>query len=301
MVARRRNPVVPRRTVRVGGCPVQTTVTARPAVVRRWLHTTLWLNRRRLHTFAAGGGGGGGLTVGLGVQWRTPFRKLPAGVEPRPGTLQLCVGNRCLVFQLARAGAAPRILRRFLADARVTFAGYYVASDCRKLRAHHGLEVASTLELCGGGGGGGTRRTSMADLAGKLLGIRRHGVAEKSMRLGRSRWDAAKLSWEQVRYAATDAYVSCRLGVHLRRGAAVHVADHQDDDESEADYYSDDDVRSTASDQEGSEEPEYLQQRQGGWGRFVGPVERVSGGGGGQREDWEDDHVYDSMCSAVYY
>jgi hypothetical protein len=199
------------------------------------------------------------------------------------------------------ARASRRILRRFLlADARATFAGYYVASHCRKLRAHHGLEVASTLELCGAGGG--TRRTSMADLAEKLLGVRRHGVAEKSMRLGRSRWDGAKLSREQVRYAATDAYVSCRLGVHLRRrrGAAVHVADHQDDDESEADYYSD--VRSTASDQEGSEEPEYLQQRQGGWGRFVGLVERVSGGGGGgQREDWEDDHVYDSMCSAAYY
>jgi hypothetical protein len=55
--------------------------------------------------------------------------------EPRPGTLQLCAGNSCLV------------------DARVTFAAYNVASDCRKLRAHHGIEVASTLELRSAGVG----------------------------------------------------------------------------------------------------------------------------------------------------
>lgn len=246
MVARR-NPVVPRRTVRVDGCPVQTTVTTRPAVARRWLYTTLWRQRRRLH---------------------------PAGVEPRPGTLQLCCGNRCLVFQLARVGGAvPQILRRFLADARVTFAGYYVASDCRKLRAHHGLEVESTLELCGAGGG--TGRPSMASMARRLLGIR-HGV-EKPMKLSRSRWDGAKLSREQVRYAAADAYISCRLGVHLRCRAAVHVADQ--DDESEVEYSDDDE--------------------HGGWGRFSGFLERVSG----DQQDWEasvDDHVYDSMCSVVY-
>jgi hypothetical protein len=37
------------------------------------------------------------------------------------------VGDHCLIIQLARVGgggAVPRILRRFLADARVTFAGY---------------------------------------------------------------------------------------------------------------------------------------------------------------------------------
>jgi hypothetical protein len=167
----------------------------------------------------------------------------------------------------------PQILRRFLADARVTFAGYYVASDCRKLRAHHGLEVESTLELCGAGGG--TGRPSMASMARRLLGIR-HGV-EKPMKLSRSRWDGAKLSREQVRYAAADAYISCRLGVHLRCRAAVHVADQ--DDESEVEYSDDDE--------------------HGGWGRFSGFLERVSG----DQQDWEasvDDHVYDSMCSVVY-
>jgi hypothetical protein len=69
-----------------------------------------------------------------------------------------------VVFQIARAGGAvPRILRRFLADDRVAFAAYYVKSDCWKLRAHHGLKVAST-ELCGAAG-----TDSRADMADRLL------------------------------------------------------------------------------------------------------------------------------------
>jgi hypothetical protein len=65
--------------------------------------------------------------------------------------------------------------------------------------------------------------------------------------------------------------------VHLRCRAAVHVADQ--DDESEVEYSDDDE--------------------HGGWGRFSGFLERVSG----DQQDWEasvDDHVYDSMCSVVY-
>ncbi|CAL5077523.1 unnamed protein product [Urochloa decumbens] len=296
MVARR-NPAVPRRTVHVAGCPVQTTVTARPAVARRWVYTTLWRERRRLHSSSASGGGG--LTVGLGVQWTPPpYRtRLPAGAEPRPGTLQLCVGNRCLVFQLARAGAgaAPQILRRFLSDGRVTFAGYYVASDCRKLRAHHGLEVETTLELCSAGGG--AKRESLAALAERLLGIR-HGV-EKSAAAGRSRWDGPKLSRKQVRYAVVDAYLSCRLGVHLRRRAAVMAVDRE---ESESEYYysdeDDDGFRYTASREEEApeeEEGDYDEHRRD-WDGFLG-------GNGRRDDDWDDaavdDHLYDSVFACA--
>ena len=125
MVARGRNTAVPIRTLHVGGYPVVTTVTARPGVVRRWLYTTLWRQRQNLHSAA-------GLTVGLGMHWTPPFRKLPGGAEPWPGTLQLYAGNRCLIYQIARAGGmVPKILRRFLADARITFAVYGVVSDCR--------------------------------------------------------------------------------------------------------------------------------------------------------------------------
>nr|CAB3451686.1 unnamed protein product [Digitaria exilis]CAB3451694.1 unnamed protein product [Digitaria exilis] len=290
MVARR-NPVMPkRRVVRVGGCRVQTTVTSRPAVVRRWLYVTLWLNRRRIHS--------GGLTVGMGVQWTPQFRlrrsrRLPAGAEPRPGTLQLCVGNRCLVFQIARAGGAgapPQILRRFLADGRVTFAIYRVESDRRKLRAHHGMEVESAMELQGAGGLG---NWSMKTMAEKLLGIR-SGV-EKPEAVMTSRWDGPTLSREQVRYAAVDAYISCRLGVQLRRWAAAAVARarrqvclaeyYSCDDESEGGYNSenDDDAQSEAS-----SEPDYYY--------------RGGGGGGGWDDDraGDDDQLYDSICSSVY-
>ncbi|KAG2607425.1 Werner Syndrome-like exonuclease [Panicum virgatum] len=221
MVARRL--AVPRRTVRVAGHAVRTTVTARPAVARRWVHTALWRQRRAIHS-------AGGLTVGLGVQWTPPVRKLPAGAEPRPGTLQLCTGDYCLVFQVAQAGTVPRILRRFLADARILFAAYNVGSDCRKLYAHHRLVVRSPFELRGAAGMG---RASLVEMAARLLGMR--GVA-KPPEIGASKWDGPKLSREQVRYAAVDAHISCRLGVYLR-------AESESSSETE---YSDDDAGSAS-------------------------------------------------------
>ncbi|CAL5039578.1 unnamed protein product [Urochloa decumbens] len=221
---------VPRHIVRVAGHAIHTTVTAHPAVARRWLHTAVWRHGRALRSAS-------GLTVGLGVQWTPPFRRLPAGVEPRPGTLQLCAGSYCLLFQIARAGGAvPRILRRFLAHARVTFVGYNVRSDCRKLRAHHGLQVASALELRGAAASVGGN-ASLSDMAETLLGMR--GV-EKS-RVATGEWDGERLSRKQVTYASVDAYVSCCLGVYLRRRRAMASQ------ESESEYTDDDDTESMSS------------------------------------------------------
>ncbi|KAL6647649.1 hypothetical protein ACP70R_015086 [Stipagrostis hirtigluma subsp. patula] len=204
------------RTVHVGGDAVQTTVTSRGDVVRQWVQTTWWRLRRR---------SGGDRVVGMGVQWHPLSRALPAGAEPRPCTLQLCAGNRCLVFQVGQAGAIPAVLRRFLADGGVTFAGYNVAYDCRVLRAHHGLVVASTLELHGAWGMG---NASMARMAERLLGITGE---EKDREVRRSRWGVRKLSMEQVRYACVDAYLSCRLGEHIRAGdRASEMTDDEEDD-----------------------------------------------------------------------
>src|SRR4051812_13488427 len=115
-----------RRTqeVHVAGRSVLATVTAHPGVARRWMHTARWRNGGYLRSRA-------GLVVGMGVQWTAPFRRLPDGSEPRPATLQLCYGRRCLVFQIGRAGRVPRFLRRFMEDPRVDFVGYNIQSDCR--------------------------------------------------------------------------------------------------------------------------------------------------------------------------
>ncbi|KQJ96004.1 uncharacterized protein LOC104584089 [Brachypodium distachyon] len=214
--------------VRVAG---RGTVTVTPAVARCWVYTTLWRGRRRLHS-------GMGLTVGLGVQWTPPFldssssddESEPDGGESepdssdndggseselRPGTLQLCSGHRCLVFQIAQAadnadGAAiPAILSRFLDDPRVAFVGYNVRSDCRKLSAHHGLEDRCARELREVTGMG---NASMAGMAERLLGW---GGVKKDKRVGVSRWHARDLSEEQVFYACHDACLSYCLGARV--------------------------------------------------------------------------------------
>ncbi|TVU40251.1 hypothetical protein EJB05_13704, partial [Eragrostis curvula] len=123
-------------TVHVAGVPIQTTVTSRPGTARQWVRATSW----RLSS-------GSGLTVGMGVKWTTPSRRANAAAPPQAATLQLCAEKRCLVFQLAQAGAVPDALRSFMTDRRVTFARYNVGSDCRKLLADHGVDVPSTLEL----------------------------------------------------------------------------------------------------------------------------------------------------------
>ncbi|XBJ26356.1 hypothetical protein VPH35_003794 [Triticum aestivum] len=174
--------------VHVAGRTTLATVTSNPGVVRRWVYTTRWRSRRRLCS-------GAGLTVGMGVQWTPSFRRLPDGAEPRPATLQLCSGRRCLVFQIGRAGAGrvPLVLRRFLEDAR--------------LSAHYGLRVACPRELRKVTGMGNASMESMAE---QVLGWR--GV-KKAQRVGAGNWDVSTLSKKQVRYAATDAFVSYCLGV----------------------------------------------------------------------------------------
>ncbi|KAJ1283941.1 hypothetical protein BS78_03G166100 [Paspalum vaginatum] len=214
MVAR--SAAAPTHKVLIAGVPVLATVTARPAIARRWVCSTLWRCRRLLLS------GSGRLTVGLRVQWTPTFRALPGGAEPRPGTLQLCAGQRCLVFQVARAGHVPAALRRLLADTRATFAGYNVGSDCRKLLAHHGLRAASTLELRGAG------NAPLERMETRLLGIRGGGM-KKSSKVSTSTWDGVTLSKKQVRYACVDAYLSCRLGVHLGAAMASQPSDSDSD------------------------------------------------------------------------
>ncbi|GER52060.1 polynucleotidyl transferase, partial [Striga asiatica] len=180
---------------------VRVIVTAAPSIVRRWVHTTLYLHRHILRR--------GRLSVGLGVQW-------PPDRPYDPSTLQLCVGRRCLVFQIHHADACPAVLRRFLSDARVTFVGAWNHRDADLLRdSPHRLRISRLLDVrdvaddrrgCG-------RRLSLERLAEEILGW--DGIV-KEERVGRSAWDDDWLTEEQVEYACVDVFVVFKMAKVLR-------------------------------------------------------------------------------------
>ncbi|KAL4318245.1 hypothetical protein GQ457_18G008610 [Hibiscus cannabinus] len=182
--------------------PIITTVTATPSVVRNWLHRVLRLHRTRRHK----------LVVGLGVQWNSS-----SSFEPPPAaTLQLCIGHRCLIFQLMHANHVPLSLRRFLADARNTFVGVWNHSDEAKLRgSKHGVEVHRVVDAreVAAERKGWSRQMSMEKLAESILGA---ADVKKPKWIGRSAWDTYRLSSEQVQYACVDADVSFELGKALK-------------------------------------------------------------------------------------
>ncbi|RDX69514.1 hypothetical protein CR513_51362, partial [Mucuna pruriens] len=103
------------------------TVTAAASVAESWLSFVLHKNSESLAART--------LVAGLGVQWthRTDVPSHPAD------TLQLCVGEHCLIYQLSRADSVPAFLRYFLRDRACTFVGYCnrYARRMLSLSPHH--------------------------------------------------------------------------------------------------------------------------------------------------------------------
>uniref|UniRef100_A0A0D9WUR9 3'-5' exonuclease domain-containing protein n=1 Tax=Leersia perrieri TaxID=77586 RepID=A0A0D9WUR9_9ORYZ len=204
---RRSTPTHSAYTIRIADRRFVALVTPHPSFARRWVHTTRWLHRRHHRR----------LIVGLGVQW-TPHTRRRGPHLPPPATIQLCVGHRCLVFQLSQANSIPNAIRRFLADPRVTFVGSGNSHDRRMLGFYYGIHVASGCELRGLARMG---NASMEDMADRLLGYR--GI-RKPFHVAMSDWHVDFLSDEQVQYASLDAYLSFRLAVYRAVPRVEHHA-----------------------------------------------------------------------------
>ncbi|XP_027932930.1 Werner Syndrome-like exonuclease [Vigna unguiculata] len=174
------------------------TITANATVVKHWLATTLHNSRRYLYLNC--------LVVGLGVHWT------PGPNNPPVDTLQLCVGRRCLIFQLAHANRVPSNLRTFLNNPNHNFVGFWNHSDRRKLK-----QSRFQLEMC-------TdpldlrlffenlAQASVEEIVQKCLGYQ----ISQPREIGRSRWRDFLLSDDQITYAAVDAFCAFLIGRNFK-------------------------------------------------------------------------------------
>ncbi|KAI8561868.1 hypothetical protein RHMOL_Rhmol04G0375300 [Rhododendron molle] len=221
-----------RFTIEVHGTPFTTTVTSDPEVVRKWLRTTLYRFARFRHR----------LVVGLGVQWRPASYR---GEKPPAATLQLCVGRRCLIFQLRHSPTVPNLLRHFLKDPNHTFVGMWNQSDAKKLlfSSEHELEMArkpvnlSRHAVSRHDGRRLDARASRETIVRECLGF----DVDFNTRIGRSDWEKYELDDEQILYAAVDAYCSFLIGKDLRAWefanicSAIWTQEEEEEEEDEED------------------------------------------------------------------
>ncbi|KAG2590592.1 Werner Syndrome-like exonuclease [Panicum virgatum] len=190
--------------VTFGDDVIATTVTSSGEAVEAWLAET--------RAAAAPGSP----IVGLDVEWR-PSRR----ADQNPvATLQLCVSRRCLIFQLLHADRVPRALVEFLGDRGVRFVGVGVAADAERLSDDHELVVANAVDLRGlaaeGMGRPDLRQAGLRAVVAAVMGV----DLVKPQRVTMSRWDASCLSYQQIRYACIDAFVSFEVGRKLLAGEA---------------------------------------------------------------------------------
>ncbi|WVZ69396.1 hypothetical protein U9M48_018187 [Paspalum notatum var. saurae] len=183
---------------------ITTTVTSSGSAVASWIDEVRSVHRRRLYK----------LVVGLDVEWRPLF----GYGYSRTALLQLCVGRRCLIFQLLYADNFPKALREFLGDPGFRFVGVGVADDAERIRNDYGLVVSNTVDL--------------APLAAKEMGrpdLRYAGLkaiakavidadVDKPESVRTGPWDNCELSGAQINYACIDAFVSFEVGRTLLSG-----------------------------------------------------------------------------------
>ncbi|KAL6845343.1 hypothetical protein ACP4OV_024838 [Aristida adscensionis] len=192
-------------TVMFEGESITTTVTSSGEAVEDWIDEVRSVHRRRLHK----------LVVGLDVEWRPTF----SSARSPTALLQLCVGRRCLIFQLLHADHYPAAMWDFLGEPDFRFVGVGVDEDAQRLSDEfEDLEVANTVDL------GELAAEEMGRPALRHAGLKAIASAamdvdiEKPQWVRTGPWDAYRLSDAQIKYATIDAFVSFEVGRMLLDG-----------------------------------------------------------------------------------
>ena len=144
--------------------------------------------------------------LGFDTESRPAFKK---GQNYPASLIQLAGADTIWLFQI-QSFSKLEPLWRLLANRKVVKAGVAIADDIKKLQDLHDFKPGGFVEIANLTQQAGILNTGLRSLAGMLLGFR------ISKRAQVSNWAKPVLSESQIQYAATDAWVSRELYLHMQ-------------------------------------------------------------------------------------
>jgi len=145
--------------------------------------------------------------LGFDIETRPSFTR---GKTYTPSLLQLAGSKAVCLFQLSRL-KFPRLLRELLSNPRIIKAGVALDHDIKKLKELGDFKPAGFVDLGDVARGVGIKNHGLRGLAAVLLGFRISKQAQVS------NWARENLSPAQITYAATDAWISREIYLHMEK------------------------------------------------------------------------------------
>jgi ribonuclease D len=145
--------------------------------------------------------------LGFDTETRPAFTK---GQKYPPSLVQLASEHEVVLFQLEQTGLTPPLLA-LLSDPAIIKAGVALDFDLRSLRELQPFEPAGFVDLAHLARRRGVHHQGLRGMAAQVCGIR----ISKSART--SNWANVRLTPQQFRYAATDAWIGREIYRRLEK------------------------------------------------------------------------------------
>jgi len=145
--------------------------------------------------------------LGFDTETRPSFSK---GPNNRTALLQLATGNNAFLFRINKT-KLPDTLVRILSDSDIIKVGAAIRDDIKGLQKYSDFAPAGFIDLQNYVSDFGIESNGLRKLAGIVLNFR------ISKRYQVSNWENKKLSEGQLKYAATDAWVSYKVYLELEK------------------------------------------------------------------------------------
>ncbi|WP_366517564.1 3'-5' exonuclease [uncultured Mailhella sp.] len=147
--------------------------------------------------------------LGFDTETRPTFTK---GKSAPPALIQLATSETVYLIQLTHVPFNER-LAELLASPSVLKVGVAIGDDMKALGRVHSFRPGGMVDLAAMARARGVQAQGLRTLAASLLGFRISKAAQCS------NWENPELTRQQIKYAATDAWVGREIYLHLLKTA----------------------------------------------------------------------------------